>query len=1157
MAIKSALGKQLGTQFDSVFDVVKSNPIYDKSGGKIPSLDLNFAKSKSLKDSRSTENNITFSRAHSGQTSKATFVGSDGLIKISPVNLLIYSEKFDHSSWTKFSGTTVNLNAVTAPDGTNTGSIVNFSGGSSRFSQTRTLTAGTYTLSAFLRVSSGSKALTMQVFNSTDGSQNKNITVTDSWQRFTHTVTVSGAASQLHPVRPDDLGDVYIWGAQLEEGSTATDYIPTQATISGAPRFDHDPETGESLGLLIEEARTNRVKQSQQYTSAYWNDLTSLPNGWTITAGPAPDGSNTVTTWNSGSQIYDTNTSYAVGPQHTASVFVKDMTGGGGSVRLGPDRTQNYVGGDPRVTFKPSTQSFTTVGSGVQEHGYHEYPNGWYRVFFKYTLSSSDNIFNIVQLGAYNIGIWGVQIEVGSFPTSYIPTSGSRVTRAADIADITGADFAKTNLLQYSERFDDDAWFKANSATITPNTIAAPDGSITAETFNRNNTGTGNYLDSRGVSKNTAPVTYTWSLFVKKNDARYASLRLQGTYPSRADVVFDLDTGTVAVAASSTSNFSNASGSIHASGNSWFRVSLTATSDSINEIKALFGCSAEANQIDGASSVANSVYIWGAQLEEGNVLTEYTSSVETFVSRASSATFVDDATGLIKSTPVNLISHSQSIGDWTQARVTVNSDNAISPIGDQTADTVIESTDNNTHHVKRTVPVESGKTYTASVFVKAAGRTRIRFGFTATNFATATRGAFNLDAGTAAESYSTITNFGNGWYRITTTNTATGTGNVQMNVDLANDSGSLNYAGDGTSGIILWGGQIEEGSTATDYIKTTGTKSGAARFENNQLILEESRTNFAPNSDSAQGGTLGSSIINSTENVVTPRGITETVRRLGRDVVAGGAQVWRVGAASGGTPNTTYTISFYAKTVSGGTTTINIDINDLTPLEGQETTITGEWTRIIKTGGNRNSALRFFDMNMRSDTTEEFYVFGTQIEAGDFATSYIPTDSTPGGIRRNPDISTSALGVDSFYNQSEGTVFVEASSYPHPVTGKALVPFAYSDNSFNNRVTLASSTGNNQFNFDVTSGGSQQRGILGNFVSTGLKASGGYKATGSAGSLDGADAVTSSTPNIPSSIERLDISNAHNGGQSLNGHIKRLTYFNTRLSDDKLKSITV
>ena len=128
--------------------------------------------------------------------------------------------------------------------------------------------------------------------------------------------------------------------------STAT-YVGRDGLIKTAgedeARFDHDPTTGESLGLLIEESRTNLLPQSQQYTSTYWNDLNTLPTGWTTTAGPAPDGSNTVTTWNSGNQIYESNVSYSVGPQYTASVFVKDMTGSGGSVRLGPDLSLIHI----------------------------------------------------------------------------------------------------------------------------------------------------------------------------------------------------------------------------------------------------------------------------------------------------------------------------------------------------------------------------------------------------------------------------------------------------------------------------------------------------------------------------------------------------------------------------------------------------------------------------------------------------------------------------------------------------------------------------------------------------------------------------------------------------------------------------------------------
>ena len=179
----------------------------------------------------------------------------------------------------------------------------------------------------------------------------------------------------------------------------------------------------------------------------------------------------------------------------------------------------------------------------------------------------------------------------------------------------------------------------------------------------------------------------------------------------------------------------------------------------------------------------------------------------------------------------------------------------------------------------------------------------------------------------------------------------------------------------------------------------TFTRASSGTFVGADGLIKTTSVNFALNSNIVQGSSIGTAIPNSTESVVSPRGITETVRRLGRDVPAGGAQVWRVGSTSGGTPNTTYTISFYAKTVSGGTTSINVDINDTTPTGGQATTITGEWTRITKTGGSRNNNLRFFDMNMVT-ATEDFYVWGAQIEIGTVLNDYIPTTSTISGAPR-------------------------------------------------------------------------------------------------------------------------------------------------------------
>ena len=192
----------------------------------------------------------------------------------------------------------------------------------------------------------------------------------------------------------------------------------------------------------------------------------------------------------------------------------------------------------------------------------------------------------------------------------------------------------------------------------------------------------------------------------------------------------------------------------------------------------------------------------------------------------------------------------------------------------------------------------------------------------------------------------------------------------------------------------------------------TFSRASSGTFVDSDGLIKTTPVNYALNSNIVQGSNIGTPILNSTESVVSPRGITETVRRLGRDIEAGGAQVWRVGSTSGGTPNTTYTISFFAKTVSGGTTNINIDINDVAPSGGQEVTITGEWTRITKTGGSANNNLRFFDMNMVT-ATEDFYVWGAQIEIGTVLNDYIPTTSTISGAPRfdhNPSTGES-LGL--------------------------------------------------------------------------------------------------------------------------------------------------
>ena len=147
------------------------------------------------------------------------------LVEPQRTNLVTYSEQFDNADWTKQSGVSVTANQTISPDGTQNADLVVGGGSSGIFQSGKTVsTTVANTKSVYLKGVSGGEVVRLQ-----DPYQTLGYTVctlTTSWQRFTLSEVQSGGFAGLW-VTLIPSGGIYIWGAQLEDSTYATSYIPT------------------------------------------------------------------------------------------------------------------------------------------------------------------------------------------------------------------------------------------------------------------------------------------------------------------------------------------------------------------------------------------------------------------------------------------------------------------------------------------------------------------------------------------------------------------------------------------------------------------------------------------------------------------------------------------------------------------------------------------------------------------------------------------------------------------------------------------------------------------------------------------------------------------------------------------------------------------
>ena len=231
-------------------------------------------------------------------------------------------------------------------------------------------------------------------------------------------------------------------------------------------RFDHDPETLESLGLLIEESRTNLqpysiVSDGPQGWPTLQNVTFSIPTDVSAPDGSISDNRKMIAiATNSSHSTYKQITSGSNGQVHTFSVYMKSAGYDYGYIYV--DTSGGRYGGVAVQFSTGNTAVMAANGNGTQvATSVVPVGNGWYRLSVSGSFSDQNNHYCHIDVGndlafsqftgdgTNGIYVWGAQLEVGSFPTSYIPTSGSTVTRAQDLGVINGTSF--TDFFNYNE----------------------------------------------------------------------------------------------------------------------------------------------------------------------------------------------------------------------------------------------------------------------------------------------------------------------------------------------------------------------------------------------------------------------------------------------------------------------------------------------------------------------------------------------------------------------------------------------------------------------------------------------------------------------------------------------------------------------------------
>jgi hypothetical protein len=433
------------------------------------------------------------------------------------------------------------------------------------------------------------------------------------------------------------------------------------------------------------------------------------------------------------------------------------------------------------------------------------------------------------------------------------------------------------------------------------------------------------------------------------------------------------------------------------------------------------------------------------------------------VTRATTATRVNSA-GLIELVPYNLFTYSEQFDNaaWDKSSGTITANSTTAPNGTTTADTFTGNGALSNHDFFQ--GFTGGANTTASIYVK---KNTAQFVYISLNYQSSgvnwATGVYDLDnlttatfqSGGVTNQVATITNVGNGWRRITLSVATENTTLFCMYGLSDSMSPTLGSRGrlenSSSQSFYIWGAQLVTGTSAKEYFPTTD-RLNVPRIDYTNgscpsILVEPQRSNVLLRSqefDNVAWLTFRSSV--SSNATISPDGTTNAeklIQQSGANDAGGIYQLLTISNA------TVYTYSFFAKadgfnfcflrlsnSPSDFYAWFNLSTGAVGSTSGGTTSSSivsygNGWYRCSMTFtsvgitaiphiyiANSNGS----DQTPGADGVKGIFAYGAQIEAGSYATSYIPTVAS--SVTRNADV-ISKTGISSLIGQTEGTMFLD------------------------------------------------------------------------------------------------------------------------------------